>query len=231
MRRAAVFFSGLLDCVKSAQSGITGSSKNHIRAFVDLRQRNFFKAALKPVNQPDVHPADKTESAGLRGHSGDEAHQIRTLMFLENQRSDVGFRRLAVGFENHAIDDRKLEIRIIVRYRLHDWALSKAYPDDQIVTALSKRAHRRLDRNRIAGFDVAQDYVQLRFATARFAVRKHAGFGAFHARPGRRVERTIVFAANIKNNPNVNLRFIVGAVQRAIARRTDEHERGEDEQD
>ena len=98
-----------------------------------------------------------------------------------------------------------MKIRIIARNRLHDRALRKANTDDQIVVALSKRPHCRFDRNRIAGFDIAQDYIHSRLAAARLAVGEEAGFGAFHARPGGGIERTIVLTADVKDYPNVNL--------------------------
>src|SRR5438128_4513172 len=46
MRRAAVrVFSGLFDGIKSAESGITGSSEDHVSAFANLSQRNLFAFA------------------------------------------------------------------------------------------------------------------------------------------------------------------------------------------
>src|SRR6266571_7442243 len=111
-----------------------------------------------------------------------------------------------------------MNIRIILRDGLHDRTLRKADTDYKIVTALGERAHRRLDRDGIAGLHVANNYIQRRLAAACLAVGKHACLGALHSVPRRSIERTIVFSADVKNDADANLAGIVGAVSRAIAR-------------
>src|SRR2546430_9829687 len=137
-------------------------------------------------------------------------------MFLENERSNIRFRSLAIVFEDHAVDDREVNVRIILRDGLHDWTLRKADADNEIVTALSERPHCRFDRDRIARLDIANDYIQWGLATARLAVGQHARLGALHSVPSRGIERTIVFAADVKDNADANLARIVSAVSRVI---------------
>src|SRR6185369_13830915 len=112
MRRAAVLFTLLLDSVESAETGVAGSGEDHVSAFPDLREREFFalagivpravgdahvvfddadlrvnglRAFLVPfretMNQTDVHAAEKTDGAGLRGLRGEYADEIGTFVF------------------------------------------------------------------------------------------------------------------------------------------------------
>src|SRR6266576_1115982 len=115
-----------------------------------------------------------------------------------------------------------MDVWIIPGDTLHDGSLSKTDADDQVIAALSKRAHGRLNRSRITGLDIAENNIQRRLATASLAIRQGPRFSAFHAGPRRRIERAIVFAADVKNNAHMNFRFVVRAVTRVVARRTDE---------
>ena len=110
-------------------------------------------------------------------------------MLLEDQRSDV--RQLA-----DAVDDRELNVRIILRDLLDDRRLRETDADDQIVVAFGKRAHRRFDRVRSAGLDVAQDDRQI--------FRRRACTPS----PRRGIERTIVLAADVEDDSDANLRLI-----------------------
>src|SRR5215510_4179867 len=113
-------------------------------------------------------------------------------MLFENQRRHV--RQIA-----DAINDREIDVGIIFRYLFHDRRLGKADSDDQIITALGKRSHRRLNRIGSSRLDISQDDRKI--------------FGcALHSLPGSIVEGTIIFAANIENYPNVYLRLVVGGV-------------------
>src|SRR5258706_11759723 len=98
-----------------------------------------------------------------------------------------------------------MNIRIVPGHGLHDRSLRKANADNQIVTALSKGAHRRLDRNRIARLDVAQQHIEGGFATTRLAVGEHSRLSALHSGPGGGIEGTIVFAVDVKDDADMNL--------------------------
>ncbi len=76
-----------------------------------------------------------------------------------------------------------MNVGIVARHVLHNRALRETDADNQIVAALGKRAHRRFDRHRIAGFDVAQDNIHRGLAATCLAIRQHAGLSAFHSCP------------------------------------------------
>src|ERR1044071_2166841 len=137
------------------------------------------------MNQTDIHAAEKTDRARARSFGGEDADEIRAFMFLENERRNVG--KLA-----YAIDNRKLNIRIVFRNLLHDGRLGKTNSDDEIEVSFGERAHGRLDGVWRTGFDVAQHNRQILC-------------GALHTFPRSSVERAIVLAADIKNDPDVNL--------------------------
>ena len=98
---------GLLHRVKGSESGVSCRSEDHVGAFADLCQRDFFAlagivpggvgdtnivwdyanvgidgaraflvATLEPVNQPNVHPAEKADRARLAGLRSQHAHQV-----------------------------------------------------------------------------------------------------------------------------------------------------------
>ena len=98
-----------------------------------------------------------------------------------------------------------MNIRIVLRHGLHDWTLRKANADNQIVTALGEGAHRRLDRNRIARLDVTQHDAERRFAATGPAIGEHSRLSALHTGPGGGIEGTIILAADVKDDPDVNL--------------------------
>src|SRR5215216_5376010 len=112
-------------------------------------------------------------------------------MLLENERRDVG--QLA-----NAIDDRELNVRVVFRNLLHDRGLGETNSDDQIEVPFGERAHSRLDGVWRAGFDIAQDDWQI--------LR-----GALHTFPGSSVERPIVLSADVKDDADLNLRFVFGS--------------------
>ena len=118
-------------------------------------------------------------------------------MFFKSKGRDVG--QVA-----KTIDDREANVGIVFSNRLNDRSLGKSDPDNQIVVAFRERAHRGFDGGWIPGFDIAQHNRQCGFA-AIATVWPGAGFSTLRARPGRGVERTIVFTANIENNPYANL--------------------------
>src|SRR4030095_13622706 len=126
-------------------------------------------------------------------------------MLFEDQRSNVRLRRLAVSFKDDSINDRKMDIGIVIRDALHDRALRKADSNNQIVAALGKRAHGGLDRNWIARFNVANHNVQRRLATTSLSIWLRSRFGALNSRPGGGVERAIVLSAYIENDADVHL--------------------------
>src|SRR5512138_1160372 len=107
------------------------------------------------MDQSDVHASEETDGICLRGHARNQPDEIRAFMLLEYQRRDVCLWRLAIVFEDHAINNGKMDVRIVFRDGLHDWALRKADPNDEIVAAFRKGAHCRLDGDRIARLDVA----------------------------------------------------------------------------
>src|SRR5215213_6183075 len=214
VRRAAILFSLLLNCIERAEARVAGGSKDHVGAFADLGQRELFTLARivpravsytdvvldhadvwahrlralfvtfrETMNEPDVHPAEKTDGPCFRRLRREYADEIRTLMFFKDERSYV--REFA-----DAIDNGELDVRIILRHLLHDRRLRETHSDDQIEISFSKRAHRRLNRVRRAGFNVTQDNRQI--------------FGrALHAFPRRRIERAIVLSADVKNNADM----------------------------
>jgi len=115
-----------------------------------------------------------------------------------------------------------MDVRIIGRHRLHDRRLSKADANHQVIAALGKRAHRRFNGGRIARLNIAQDDIHCRlvfsfFVFARLPVGCLTCLGAFHSNPCGRIERAIVLAADVKDNPHVNLLRIVGAVTHPMA--------------
>src|SRR5688572_10104329 len=142
-------------------------------------------------------------------------------MLFEDQRGDISFWRLAVVFKDHAIDNRKTYVWIIARDALHDRALRETDANDQIEAALGKRAHRRFDRGRIAGLNIAQDDAEGGFVIslrvfARLAVGLLPRFRALNADPGSRIERAIVFAADVENNSNADIFWIFSCVARSL---------------
>src|SRR6185503_4953661 len=102
-------------------------------------------------------------------------------MLAENERRNIGFWGLSVLFEDHAVDDRKFRIGIILSDLLHDRSLGKSHADDQIEAFLCERPHRRLDRSGIAGLYVIQAY-------------RHIFRCTLYALPSRGIEGAIILA-------------------------------------
>src|SRR5262245_30042923 len=146
-------------------------------------------------------------------------------MLFEDKRSDVRSRRFAVIFENHAVDNREINIRIVLRDLLHDRRLRETDADDEVVTTFCKRAHRRLDRSWIARLYVTHNDVKRRLLISLLiqtwlAVGLVTSFGALHSDPGCRIEGTVILTANVEDNPDANFVRIVGAVTYAMASHT-----------
>src|SRR5687767_10145534 len=151
-------------------------------------------------------------------------------MLFEDKGGNISFRRLAVVFKNHAIDNRKPDVWIIARNTLHDRALRETDPDDQIEAALGKRAHRRFDRSRIAGLNFTQHDPEGGFVISlsvltNLAVGLLPRFRALNPDPGGRIERTIVFAADVENNSNADIFWIFSCVARSLTSHATENQK------
>src|SRR5215213_4573720 len=109
-------------------------------------------------------------------------------MLLENERRNVW--ELA-----DAVDDCELNVWIVFCYLLHDRRLCKTNSDDQIEITFGERAHRGLDGVWCAGFDIAQDDWQI--------LR-----GTLHTFPRSSVEGAIILSADVKNDTDLDLRFV-----------------------
>src|SRR5215213_2788749 len=112
-------------------------------------------------------------------------------MLLENERRNV-------GKFNDAINDCELNVWIIFRDLLHDRRLGETNSDDQIEISFGECAHRGLDGVWRAGFDIAQHDGQILC-------------GTLHTFPCSSVERAIVLSTDVKNDPDLDLRFVVGS--------------------
>src|SRR5436309_2701199 len=115
-----------------------------------------------------------------------------------------------------------MNIAIVFRHGLHDRTLRKAHSDDQVIAALSKSAHRRLDRYRSSRLDVAKHNIESGFPATRLTVGEHSRFSAFHPGPGGGIEGTIVFTADVKDDADVNLGFVIRAIKPTVAGLTGE---------
>src|SRR6266516_564813 len=133
-------------------------------------------------------------------------------MLFEDKRRDIG--KLA-----DAINNGEVNVGVVLCHHFHDWRLGKSHPDDQIIFALSERAHCRLDRSWVARFYITQNDAQRRF-TATGSVGVLSSLGALHAGEGCGIERAIVFAADIKDDANMDFRFVVRGVVRSVTRRS-----------
>src|SRR5689334_7655377 len=114
-----------------------------------------------------------------------------------------------------------MTIRIVLRDLLHDRGLRKTDADNQIIAAFRERTHRRLNRSRIAGFNVANNDVEWLLLIslliqARLSVRMMTSFGTLYANPSGCIERAVVFTPDIKDDTNANLVWIVSAVTNAV---------------
>src|ERR1051325_8127466 len=99
------------------------------------------------MDETNIHAAEKSDRAGLRSLGSEYSNQIRTFMLFKNQGGDV-------GQLTNSIDDRKVNVRIILRDLFHDRRLCKANSDDQIEVPLGKFGYRRFNCVRRSGFDV-----------------------------------------------------------------------------
>src|SRR5262249_34486762 len=151
----------------------------------------------------------KTYRTCFRSLRGEHADEIRTLVLLENQRSHI-------GQITSSINDGKMNLRIILRHDFHDGRLRETNPDNQVVPLLRKRAHRRFNRSGFSRLDIAQDNVESLLA-ATFAVWPLAGFSAAHARPGSRIKRTVILAADIKDDAYMDLGLVISCVALPVA--------------
>src|ERR1043165_2103228 len=140
------------------------------------------------MNQTNVHAPEKAHRSCLRSLRGENADEVRTFMFFEDQRRDI--RQFTF-----TIDDGELNVWIVLGDLFHDRSLGKTDADDEVEVALSKRAHRWFDRVRSAWFNVAQNDREI---PGRL----------LHAFPRSSVEGSIVFAADIEDDSDLDLRFI-----------------------
>src|SRR5262249_24511977 len=101
-----------------------------------------------------------------------------------------------------AVHDCKIQIRVVLGSRFDLWRLRESDTDDQVVSALCKGTHRRLNRGRIAAFNIPQHDWQV-FGSATDSL------------PGSRIKRAVVLATDIKDDTNMNLGFVI---RRARAR-------------
>ncbi len=148
--------------------------------------------------------------AGPARHRGEDADEVRPFVLLEHQRRDVG--QLA-----DAVDDGELNVGIVLRDRVENRRLREADADDEVVFALGKRAHGRLDVDRRARLDVAQHDPEAGLSAVR-AVRQRAGLGAFHAVPRGGIEGAIVLAADVEHDAGFGFRGIADRVGLRAAR-------------
>jgi hypothetical protein len=153
-------------------------------------------------------------------------------VLLEDERGDVLHRRLPIVFEDDAVDDGEADVRIVARDDLHDRTLREADADDEVIAALRERAHRRLDRRRVPGLDVAEHDPEGRPSAGRPAVRQHSCFGALDPCPGRGIERPIVLAADVEDDADANLRGVLRGARPAAGRQGQErHGHAEERED
>src|SRR2546423_584936 len=212
----------LLDGVERAEAGVARRGEDNVRAFAYLREREFLALArivpgrvrhadvvdddtgvrinrLRPllvadgeaVYESDVHAADEAERARLRLARCDHADEVRAFVLLEDERGDV--RQVA-----RAVNDGEVDVRVVLRHNVHYGCLGEADADDEVVAALGERAHRRLNRDGVAGLHVAQHY--------RDILR-----GALDALPRGGVERAVVLAADVEDDADANLSALIGA--------------------
>src|SRR5215475_5177026 len=118
-------------------------------------------------------------------------------MLFENQRSDV--RKLA-----HAVDDREIELWIILRNRVDDRRLVKTHANNQVVAAFGKRPHRRLNRGGVSRLDVAQNDRKVFSRPANTLQR-------------RGIERMIVLPPDVENDSDMDLGRVIGGVTGSVA--------------
>src|SRR6059058_1415249 len=86
MRRASTWiFAGLLDCIESAKSGITGGGEDHISAFADLRKRDLFSLSR-------IVPGGVSHANIVLNHPHVRVRGLRTLLvpaFKAMNQTDV----------------------------------------------------------------------------------------------------------------------------------------------
>src|SRR5689334_23296876 len=112
-----------------AFAGIVPRAVSHADVVFDhanvriYRLRSFFITFREPMNQTDVHAAEETDRAGLRLLRRENPDEIRTFVFLEDERGDV--RQIA-----DAVDDREVNVWIVFRDGFHDRRLGETDTDD-----------------------------------------------------------------------------------------------------
>src|SRR5436309_2135845 len=174
-------FALLLDGVERAEAGVARGGEDNVRALAYLREREFLALARivpgsvrhadvvdddacvgvdrlrallvadgEAVYESDVHAADEAERAGLRLARSDDADEVRAFVLLEDERGDV--RQIA-----RAVNYREVDVRIVLRYNVHDGCLREADSDDEVVAALGEGAHRWLNRDGVSRLNVAQN--------------------------------------------------------------------------
>src|SRR5262245_64794143 len=104
-----------------------------------------------------------------------------------------------------------MDVGVVFRNVLDDRSLSEPDADDEVVTTLGKCPHGRLDVDGRSWLDVAHDDAKPRLAAVG-AIWPSTGLGAFDAVPGRRIERAIVFAADVEHDADLCRRGIAHRV-------------------
>src|SRR5262249_24736489 len=164
----------------------------------------FFVPGLEFVDERDVHPANESNLVDLRCPRRYQPDQERALVFLEDQRSDV-------GQVHNTVDYRELQIRIVPGNIRDDGRLGEADPDDQIVGPLGECPHAGLDRSRIAGFHISEYDWQVFFSPG-------------HSLESRRVKGFVILPPNVIHNADVLLAcFVPVAEYLAASRQQDRH--------
>src|SRR5215471_1024506 len=228
LRVSCAVFAVLFDRIECAEARIARRGKDDIRTFFNLSFRQFLsfhgivpcgvrytdvvrdnpdpridghRALLIPdlelSNERDIHPADKSHRAGFGSQGGNHADEVGAFMFFENQRSDV--RKLA-----HTIDNREIELWIILRNRVDDRRMVKAHANNQVVAAFGKRPHRRLNGGGVTRLDVAQNDRKI-FSRSAYTLQR------------RGVEGMIVLPADVKNDSDMDLGRVVGGITGSVA--------------
>ena len=225
----------LLGGVENPQTRVAGGGEDHVRPLADLGHRQLLALARvvprrlgdadvvlddpdlrvdgarslliaggEPVDEGDVHAADEAEDAGLGLAAGDHAHQVAPLVLLEDQRGHV-------GQATHAVDDGEVDLRVVLRHRLDDGRLGEADADDEVVAHLGEGAGGGLQGGRIARLGVAQDDGEL--------LRRPR-----HPAEGRGVERAVVLAAAVEDDPHPDLAGVAGGALQVVASRAGERQ-------
>src|SRR6267142_4443112 len=229
MGSSPVLFALLLHSVKRAKTRITCCRKNHVGAFANLSQRkllalswivpgavgnanvilddadvgidgfgSFFVAFLETVNQANIHAPEKADSPRFGGFRRQHPDKIGAFVLLEHQRGNI--RHLA-----YTIDNSEVDVRVVLGNLFHYGRLSKTHPNNQIEPTFGEGSHCRFNRVWSARFYVTQHDREIPGCP-------------LHTFPSGCVEGTIVFSADVKNDPYMNFCLVVSSVTLGVTR-------------